>query len=368
MKKITYIFLNITLFFIFSCKYENEKKITNLKQQEISEVNCDKTLTRLIVNSDINNVFKDEMKIIIDEEDNEKLRIKLFVKSINGVNEDNTIGWVIIDLIKKKVLDITNDIENPISLNYSDVDWNNFISCYKKTNTTNTMNTEKIDFNQLFNDGSIIEFSPKDINNDKSEIKEFKSKLNAFILEYPLKENFDNKNLLKLINNETFFDSQHYSNSLWLAFFIEKYTIDVTTLNELMNLAISQEDFEAIKILIKKGYVVSMSELNKIKETKEFINTKIEQDKDEPFESYLKKESKIREIEVLLNQKYASNHIQDSDGYTNLRKGKGTNFDVIEKITTNTKINVLNNTDDWYLVKTKSGVEGYVHKSRIVSE
>lgn len=60
--------------------------------------------------------------------------------------------------------------------------------------------------------------------------------------------------------------------------------------------------------------------------------------------------------------------IQDTDGYTNLRKSKNNSSDILQKVKTGEPIEVLDNSGDWFLVKTKEGKEGYVHKSRIQSE
>lgn len=60
--------------------------------------------------------------------------------------------------------------------------------------------------------------------------------------------------------------------------------------------------------------------------------------------------------------------IQDPDGFTNLRKDKTTTSEVLEKIKSGEQIKVLDNAGDWFLIKTKEGKEGYVHKSRIKSE
>lgn len=57
--------------------------------------------------------------------------------------------------------------------------------------------------------------------------------------------------------------------------------------------------------------------------------------------------------------------IHDNDGYTNLRKDKNTSSKVVEKIKSGEQIEVLDTSGDWWLVKTKSGKQGYVHKSRI---
>ncbi|WP_175550412.1 SH3 domain-containing protein [Chryseobacterium vrystaatense] len=60
--------------------------------------------------------------------------------------------------------------------------------------------------------------------------------------------------------------------------------------------------------------------------------------------------------------------IQDPDGYTNLRKSKNTSSDILQKVKTGEPIEVLDNSGDWFLVKTKEGKEGYIHKSRIQSD
>ena len=59
--------------------------------------------------------------------------------------------------------------------------------------------------------------------------------------------------------------------------------------------------------------------------------------------------------------------IQDPDGYTNLRKDKTATSEILQKIKSGEHIDVLDNTGDWFLVKTKEGQQGYVHKSRIKS-
>ncbi|MPS72952.1 MAG: SH3 domain-containing protein [Chryseobacterium sp.] len=73
------------------------------------------------------------------------------------------------------------------------------------------------------------------------------------------------------------------------------------------------------------------------------------------FKSYIIKSEKIESI------------IQDPDGYTNLRKEKNVQSEILQKIKSGEYIEVLENTGDWFLVKTKEGEKGYVHKSRIKS-
>ncbi|WP_160139941.1 SH3 domain-containing protein [Chryseobacterium sp. c4a] len=60
--------------------------------------------------------------------------------------------------------------------------------------------------------------------------------------------------------------------------------------------------------------------------------------------------------------------IQDPDGYTNLRKDKNTASEVLQKIKSGEQVNVLDQNGDWWLIETKDGKQGYVHKSRIKSE
>lgn len=58
--------------------------------------------------------------------------------------------------------------------------------------------------------------------------------------------------------------------------------------------------------------------------------------------------------------------IQDKDGYTNLRKEKNTTSQIIQKINTGEKVEILESRDsNWYYVKTSKGNEGYVNKSRL---
>ncbi|UHO37071.1 SH3 domain-containing protein [Chryseobacterium capnotolerans] len=46
-------------------------------------------------------------------------------------------------------------------------------------------------------------------------------------------------------------------------------------------------------------------------------------------------------------------NIIDPDGYTNLRKDKNTSSEILQKVKSGEHIDVLDNTGDWFLVKTK---------------
>ncbi len=60
--------------------------------------------------------------------------------------------------------------------------------------------------------------------------------------------------------------------------------------------------------------------------------------------------------------------IQDSDGYTNLRKEKSTTSAILERVSTGEVVEVIEQVGDWYFVRTKSGNQGYVFKTKIKSE
>lgn len=60
--------------------------------------------------------------------------------------------------------------------------------------------------------------------------------------------------------------------------------------------------------------------------------------------------------------------ILDADGYTNLRKDKNSTSDIIEKVKSGEKIEVLDDSGNWWYIQTKSGNKGYVYKTKIKSE
>lgn len=68
------------------------------------------------------------------------------------------------------------------------------------------------------------------------------------------------------------------------------------------------------------------------------------------------------------NQEKTYSVIVDPDGFTNLRKEKNTSSQILQKIKTGEQVEVLDQNGDWWLVVSKEGKKGYVHKSRIKSE
>lgn len=231
-----------------------------------------------------------------------------------------------------------------------------------------TKSMEKVEFYNLFNEGTIIKFTPEDLNKKVPEIEEFKRKLNLYEEQHPLIEDFRAEDLLGLINDKTFFDLQHYTDTSWLQYFISKYKIEISKQHNLMKQAIEQEDYNTVKVIINNGYIISKKDLEVITETKENIKTKLQSNKTDGYVSYISTNSKIDEITKYLSNKYILNKVNDPDGYTNLRKEKNTSSDILQKVKSGEHIEVLDNSGEWFLVKTKEGKQGYIHKSRIKSE
>lgn len=222
-------------------------------------------------------------------------------------------------------------------------------------------------FSELFNEGSNIDFTPNDLKDNKSNIKEFKQKLDLFENQQPTSHDFDIDDLSLLVNNEVFTNNEKYIDSSWLTYFIKKYKFEFNKIFVLMKLAISQEDYNAVKIILdNSSYIVSLKDLEDAKQKIKYVESlhgKIDLD-----EYYDPSRSKIKEISELLKRSFDLNKIKDNDGFTNLRKAKSSSSEILQKIKTGEKIEVLDNNGDWYLVRTNEGNMGYVHKSKIVSE
>lgn len=61
-------------------------------------------------------------------------------------------------------------------------------------------------------------------------------------------------------------------------------------------------------------------------------------------------------------------NVVDPDGYTNLRKDKNSTSVIIEKIKSGERVEILNDSENWWLIKTNSGNKGYVYKTKIKAE
>ena len=110
----------------------------------------------------------------------------------------------------------------------------------------------------------------------------------------------------------------------------------------------------------------------------ELILTKMSLSKSDLFDNQEKKVKKvinnlninIKEFNYNDFQKNSKSvfKINDPDGFTNLRKEKSSSSIILEKVKTDSEIEVLDKTGDWWLVVTKAGNKGYIFKSKIVSE
>ena len=219
-----------------------------------------------------------------------------------------------------------------------------------------------ISFSDLFNEGSIIKFTPQDLDKNDPEIIAFKRKFLSFESSKPKAEDFDIDGLYLLINDETFSNNDGFIDDSWLRYFINKYPFQQNVIDQLTNTAIVQEDYEAVKAL-SKYYIFSKKEIMQSKKKKKYkdsLHGKLDID-----EYYDPQYSQIDNILVYITNSYSKNHIQDPDGFTNLRKEKSTTSEVLQKIKSGEQIEVLDNTGDWFLIKTKEGKQGYVHRSRI---
>jgi len=57
--------------------------------------------------------------------------------------------------------------------------------------------------------------------------------------------------------------------------------------------------------------------------------------------------------------------INDPDGFTNIRSGPGTQYEVISRVVNGELFYVLSPQGDWWRVRTREGKYGYIHRSRI---
>ena len=375
MRKINIVLYLFILLSIIACskkKESNENKISLTSTRQESD--CEKILFKLFYTSDFEK--KEKYEVRIDDIRNDTIIIKAFTRNNLSDNPktqeivESVVGWFIIPP-KRDALYLSLNALDPIEPNFKKIKtkqdhFSDFLNCNNQKQTNEMKN--EIKFTDLFNEGTNINFAPKDLNKDTPEIKDFKKKLEIYFDEISLPEDFDSENLSYLVNNETFFDLQYYTNSAWLQYFITKYKIDVTLLNDLMSQAIKQEDYDAVKTLINNHYVVSEIDLQISSETRQESENKIKENKQDGYESYVVSNSKIDEIINLLHKKFSLNKISDSDGFTNLRKEKNTSSEILQKIATGNKIEILDNSGDWWLVQTKEGKKGYVYKTKIKAE
>ncbi len=147
MKKIlVLVFFNL---FIFSCKDNNvavldtnsfKEKDSHLKSDIKNEFilkseiqtsdniqDCKKILTDFVKSSSLKNPFKESLTIEIEELNDMSIKIMLY-------EESNVVGTIIFDAKNYKLLDLTNNEENPEELNFDIKKWDIIIDCYFKKN------------------------------------------------------------------------------------------------------------------------------------------------------------------------------------------------------------------------------------------
>jgi len=335
-------------------------------------VSCDESLTTLIRNSNFKSPFKDDITAAVESVKGNTLKVQLIVKSDGGTNTENTVGWLLIDKVSKKIMDITNDMENPVNVTYDSQQWNTFINCNNQEKNTTMANSANIEFGDLFNESTVIKFTPAQLNDSDKQITEFKAKLKAYENKYPENDNFNPENLISLINNEVFANSDFYADSSWLNYFIKKYDVDVMALPQLFETAVTQEDYNAVKVLISNGYIVSFKQIQLAKTIRTASdNNKLRNKNNKGLDEqgdpifYVDKNSKIIQIEALLEQEYKTNTVSDKDGFVNVRKEKNASSQIVDKINNNEKLEVLDNIGKWWPVRTKNGKEGYIFADKI---
>ncbi len=76
-------------------------------------------------------------------------------------------------------------------------------------------------------------------------------------------------------------------------------------------------------------------------------------------------QDKKDEIGDKLNNWNFKYELNDPDGYVNLRQEGNLSSKVLKAVSVNERIEVLNHSGSWWLIKMNSGIKGYVHNSRI---
>ncbi len=119
---------------------------------------CSKKIIDLIKSSNIKNPFKDNLQIEIINNNGVNMRLRLFDKDDKL---ENTVGWIIFDAENMRLLDITNDPENPIKLKFEEKIWNEIIKCSFNNNLSycfdQTNNKKKENCITIYQDIETIE-------------------------------------------------------------------------------------------------------------------------------------------------------------------------------------------------------------------
>lgn len=98
----------------------------NIQHSDINE-DCNKVLIDFIKSSSITNSFKESFKAEIENKNSVSIKITLYDAS-------NVVGTLLFDAQNFKLLDLTNDIENPEVLKFDLKKWNSIIDCFFEKN------------------------------------------------------------------------------------------------------------------------------------------------------------------------------------------------------------------------------------------
>jgi hypothetical protein len=128
----------IILLFILSCKYNDDKVVIQKKSKEVQieknnkasenfKNDCTQIILNLIKGSNLKNPFKENLKFEIIHHNAVNMKLRLY-----DANDklENTVGWIVFDAENMRLLDVTNDEENPQKLEFDKVLWNKTISCF----------------------------------------------------------------------------------------------------------------------------------------------------------------------------------------------------------------------------------------------
>lgn len=166
MKNI-YLFIFLCLFFSCNGQTANSKSKDSIKvtsqNESIAENSCDEKLKSLIATcSNLDNPFKERLLVEIENVQNDIYTIRLYVKD-TGVNSENTVGTILLNLENRSLVDITYDMQNGTNLKYDKELFDSYVSdCLGKNLTQNGQITNfdlndvqicnlPFDFNDFFN-------------------------------------------------------------------------------------------------------------------------------------------------------------------------------------------------------------------------
>ena len=166
MKKIVFFLITCLLYFSCSTASQKQQIKTSTSNRKIERVDsfksCDDKLRELIVSSaNFENPFKNQLKAKITEKNDEIFTIELYVED-SGVNSINTVGWIKLNTHEQSLIDITNDPDDGILLQYNKDLYNDYITRCLHINSDgklirqNDINYCKLpfDFNDYYNSGN----------------------------------------------------------------------------------------------------------------------------------------------------------------------------------------------------------------------